>query len=236
MKKHIPNLITTGNLLCGLTAIYLAFHQQPEWAAIAIGIAAIFDFLDGMTARLLHAYSEIGKQLDSLADLVSFGVAPGFIMMHMMANSPCVPSYFLATFVALLLPIAAAWRLAKFNTDSEQESNFKGLPTPAAAMLVAALPFVVKGTYALPIESLQCYPKQVALTLAIAYAMMSSWPLFSLKFKNMSWQDNKIRYIFLIISLILIPFMGITSLLAIIGLYIILSIVDNRFIGKKDTV
>ncbi len=228
MKRHIPNLVTSGNLLSGLIAIYLAFHQELEWAAIAIGIAAIFDFADGMTARLLRTSSDMGKQLDSLADLVSFGVAPGFIMMHMMSNSPCVPAHLLATFPALLLPMAAAWRLAKFNTDSEQENSFKGLPTPAAAMVIGALPFVIKGNYALPIESLGCYPKQIALTLAVAYAMVSSLPLFSLKFKNLSWQDNKIRYIFLIISLILIPLMGITSILAIILFYIILSSINNR--------
>lgn len=233
IQKTIPNTLTMANLISGLFAIYFAFHQQLEYAGIAIALAAVFDFFDGMTARLFKAYSDIGKQLDSLADMVSFGVAPAFVILHMMQNSPCIPNHFLAITPAFLIPMAAAWRLAKFNIDAEQSDSFKGLPTPAAALAIAAIPFVAEGHYAYPLTSLHCYPRQVAVVAILAFAMVSSWPLFSLKFKNLSWQDNKIRFIFLVLSIALLLTLQATGILYIIFSYAVLSAIDAWVLRKR---
>lgn len=228
MKKHIPNLLTSFNLLCGLSAIYLATEGKLEQAGIAISLAAIFDFTDGLSARLLKAYSDIGKQLDSLSDMVSFGVAPTFIMLQLISNSLCSSPYSYLRFAAFLLPVAAAWRLAKFNIDNSQIHSFKGIPSPAAALAVAALPFVITGSYSLQISALSCPPRLVAITLFFSYGMLADWHLLSFKFKNTKWIDNKMRYILVLCSITLFIVFGIAAILFILLLYILLSYIDNK--------
>ena len=150
IKKNIPNFITALNILCGSFSVVLAFEGYILWAAILIGIASIFDFMDGMAARMLNAYSELGKQLDSLADLISFGFAPSIILFVLMKKSLAIDSisfnqYSEIAFLAIpfLIVVFSAIRLAKFNVDTRQTSSFIGLPTPANALLIASFPLIL---------------------------------------------------------------------------------------------
>jgi len=149
MKKHIPNILTILNLICGLISITQVLQYHLIWAALFIFIAAVFDYLDGTAARLLKAWSELGKQLDSLADLVSFGVAPGLIIFQLLSNrcsNGCniLERWNVIPFLALLIPVCSALRLAKFNIDLRQEVNFIGLPTPANAIFFASIPMILQ--------------------------------------------------------------------------------------------
>ncbi|MCS5664109.1 MAG: CDP-diacylglycerol--serine O-phosphatidyltransferase, partial [Flavobacteriales bacterium] len=131
MLKHIPNLLTISNLICGCIALYFTFHNNLVLAAYIIGLAAVFDFMDGAVARLLNMSSPMGKELDSLADMVSFGVVPGSVVFHLLEAST-LSAY---SFVALTIPAFSAYRLAKFNVDERQNENFIGLPTPANCLI-----------------------------------------------------------------------------------------------------
>ena len=147
MKNHIPNIITLFNLLSGILSIYSVMNGNIELAAYLIFAAAGFDFFDGLAAKLLNAKSEMGAELDSLADVVSFGVAPGFIMFYMLSVSHGQPghtaeSFSIIPFLAFIIPAFGALRLAKFNVDTEQTISFKGLPIPAMGILVASLPLI----------------------------------------------------------------------------------------------
>lgn len=156
IKKNIPNAITCGNLLCGCLAITSAFHGDLIWAAYLVGIAAVLDFLDGFVARVLKVHSEIGKQLDSLADMVTFGVVPGIIMFHLITLAEfywaygqgvlriTIPEYiFYLPYIAFLIPIFSCIRLAKFNIDTRQTDSFIGVPTPANSILIASFPLIL---------------------------------------------------------------------------------------------
>ena len=132
MSKHIPNLLTISNLICGSIALYFTFQGELVFTAYLIGLAAIFDFMDGAAARLLNVSSPIGKELDSLADMVSFGLVPGSVVFHLLEEG-ALSQY---SFIALVIPIFSAYRLAKFNVDEDQNENFIGLPTPRGRMIV----------------------------------------------------------------------------------------------------
>ncbi|MBP5327331.1 MAG: CDP-alcohol phosphatidyltransferase family protein [Bacteroidales bacterium] len=220
MKKQIPNIITLGNLLCGVLASYFAIRKDIHFAAILICAGIVLDFFDGMAARLLKVPSELGKQLDSLADLVTSGVAPAFIVFSITyeaSNTDC-SGYHLLCFLFLLIPIFAAYRLAKFNLDTEQSHTFKGLPVPANALiwvgLALALPDL-NSTICLDIETYyksSCYPiiheiwqqwylyAILAVSIITNILMVSRLPMFSLKFnfKDLAWRKNSVQYIFLI--------------------------------------
>src|SRR5690606_34459153 len=149
MKKHIPNAITCMNLFCGCLAVYFSFHGNLVLAAYLVGLAAVLDFMDGMLARLLRAYSEIGKQLDSLADMVSFGFVQGVLMIHLLQTSLyrqssilCI-SPIVVLFFGFLITIFSAVRLSKFYIDTRQTTSFMGMPTPACAIFVSSLPGVL---------------------------------------------------------------------------------------------
>jgi CDP-diacylglycerol--serine O-phosphatidyltransferase len=246
IKKHIPNAITCGNLLCGCLAIVSIFNGNMVWSAYLVGIAAVLDFFDGFVARLLKVGGEMGKQLDSLADMVTFGAVPGFVVFELIrtsfrqdmlknisfSESVPIPNFYLAAlFIPVLIPIFSALRLAKFNIDTRQSSSFIGVPTPANAMLICSLPLI---NYFQPI--LLGYKVSditanvyflVALTVIMSYLMVAELPLFALKFKNFSWTDNKIRYIYLISSLLLLIVFHFIAIPIIIFLYIVLSIINN---------
>ena len=148
IKQHIPNAITCGNLVSGCLSILFLTHNMPVKAAIMIFVAGLFDFLDGFAARLLHAHSPIGADLDSLSDVVSFGVAPGFIMYWLMSRSFDLPQWCIAGInvlpcLAFLLPVFSAIRLAKFNIDSTQKTTFRGIPAPGMAIFIASLPLAL---------------------------------------------------------------------------------------------
>lgn len=245
--KQIPNLFTLLNLCMGCIAIVLILQtgeglvntqdgilqvSLPEkiwWASIFIGIAALVDFLDGFVARLFKASSEMGKQLDSLADVVSFGVAPGLILYQLLRLSFAgrpegldVSVWWLVP--AVLFPMASAWRLARFNLDQSQREGFEGVPTPAAGLLVASFPLLLLyNPYA--IQDVLLNPWVLyALCLVIPYLMVSRLPLLNLKFKTIGFADNKARYLLLLISLVSMLVMGWLSVPAIFIAYILLSL------------
>ncbi|GEO03826.1 CDP-diacylglycerol--serine O-phosphatidyltransferase [Adhaeribacter aerolatus] len=229
MKKHIPNFITCLNLFTGCVALYIAFQGNLVFAAYLVGIAAVFDFLDGLIARLLHAYSEIGKQLDSLADMVSFGVLPGIIMFQLMRKSamanPNTSLYEaeLFPFLAFIMIIFSALRLAKFNIDTRQTTLFIGLPTPANTLFVASLPLILASDQ---FNLGQYFMNQyvlLGLTLFLSYLLVAEIPLFALKFKNLAWKDNATRFIFLLIAIPLLFLLKFAAVPVIIVLYVLLS-------------
>ncbi len=231
--KHIPNTLTLMNLLAGCLAILLTTQDMLIEASWLIFIAALFDFLDGMMARLLKAYSAIGKQLDSLADVVSFGVAPAFIMYQLILMSHGrqhteVFSFEIIPMLSFLLPLFAALRLAKFNIDERQTDSFIGLPTPAAALLIASLPLVRMQLY----EGQSLFYMVVTNTYfylgiigVLSVLMVSELPLFALKFKSMGWKGNELRWIFLGISLILLITLQYVAIPFIVLTYLFISMV-----------
>ncbi len=235
IKKHIPNFITLMNLSMGIGSIYLSNQGSPEYLAMAgyfIFMAAVFDFFDGFAARLLHAKSDIGLQLDSLADMVSFGVAPGFILYRMLLLSKggsmlSLGNFELIPFVAVLIPWGAALRLAKFNIDETQQMGFKGMPTPALAFFIASLPIIRQILISDQglLFSIFTNIYLLALTAVIGFFLMTgSFPMFALKFSNYGWKGNEFRYSFLLISLVLILLLKVVATPVIIVLYILMSL------------
>ena len=222
MKKHIPNTITCLNLISGCIATYFAFDSDYKMALLFIVIGAIFDFFDGMTARLLHVSSPIGKELDSLADDITFGFAPSAMVFSFLCSFhihfPLIP------FLAFIMAAFSALRLAKFNLDERQAMGFIGLPTPANALFWGAL-IVGSGDW------LSSLPYAVWIILAMvlfcSYLLVSEVPMFALKFKTWGWQGNEIKYVFLLTCIPLLILMGISGLAAIIAWYVLLSIVNN---------
>jgi CDP-diacylglycerol--serine O-phosphatidyltransferase len=215
--KHIPNALTCCNLLCGCLGILGVIEGWAIATAWFIWIACVFDFLDGFSARLLNVSSPIGKELDSLADMVTFGVLPGMLMLSMMKGAS--PNEWVP-YAALLIPVCSALRLAKFNVDARQVSGFIGLPTPANALFISALPFVPDafdgitwGIYGL-----------LAITVIFSWLMVSPLKLFALKFSNFGWSDNALRFTFVGISVLLIVFLGKSAVAISILLYIGLSL------------
>ncbi len=237
MKKHIPNLVTSLNLFSGSISIVFAFGGNLELAAWFIGLAAVFDFFDGMLARLLNARSAIGLQLDSLADMISFGFAPAVIVFQLMEktlNQPFLIWYNIHVFslLAFIITVFSALRLAKFNIDDGQTVNFIGLPTPANALFFASLPLALTQadtTGAAEIQNLLSnYWILLALVILFSGLLVSNIPLFSMKFKNFKWSDNSLRYILLFSFILLFVLFSFYSLPLIIILYILLSILFFR--------
>lgn len=244
-KKHIPNFFTCSNLLCGCFGIAFAFEGKLEFTALLVLLAAVFDFLDGFMARLLKAYSEIGKQLDSLADLVSFGMVPGFIVFHLMSPDISVsmqglmesnPNWMYLRYIGFLIPVFSALRLAKFNIDTRQTDSFLGVPTPANALLFASFPLILIGQ---PLISNVNFSEEItnvyylsALTIIMCLLMVSEIPLISFKFKSFKWKGNEVRFVFLLLSIAAIVFLQFMAIPIIIFLYILISIL-NTYILKR---
>ena len=225
IKRNIPNLITLGNLTCGLLSIVLAFEEKLAVAGTFIFYGAILDFFDGFSARLLKVNSELGKQLDSMADMVTFGVAPGIIMYHLVmvtiGGQIGTPFELTIALISFLIPIFSAIRLAKFNIDTRQTSSFIGLPTPAAAIYIASLP-VIGTNFSLELL--------IISTIILSLLLVAELPLFSLKIskgENIKSQLNIIRILFLISSIILLFVLQFASIPFIVILYIFLSIINN---------
>lgn len=241
MKKHLPNALTVLNLICGLISVTLVLQHNLIWAALFIFIATVFDYLDGTMARLLKVYSELGKQLDSLADLVSFGVAPGLIIFQLLSyhcTNGCniLERWNVIPYLALLIPVCSALRLAKFNIDLRQEVNFIGLPTPANAIFFASVPMILQIQDRIHtfiqldfMVSLFSNPRVLAvLTVFFSYLLISDFRLFSMKFKSMAWKENQHRFIFLILSLILLLIFSISAVPMVILAYLLLSVVYQK--------
>ena len=227
--KHVPNIITCLNLFAGcLSSIMVLEYHNYFGAFLFIILAAIFDFWDGFSARLLKAFSPIGGQLDSLADLVSFGLAPGF-MVFSFIKTTSTGTFFETTFLAysaFLIPIFSALRLAKFNIDTRQKDSFLGLPVPAnalfwASLILAIIPYV-KGY-----EVIICFSILI-LILTFCLLMVSELPMFSLKFKNYSWEDNQWVYLLIVIAVISTILLGFAGISLTIVSYIVLSFIKTR--------
>ena len=234
MKKHIPNLITTLNLFSGCIGIIMALQYRIDYAAYFIAVAAFFDFLDGLAARLLHVKSEIGKELDSLADVVSFGVLPGIIIYQLMANSPNTPvagSYLsIFSLVALIIPVLSAVRLAKFNLDTRQTTSFIGLPVPANALFLGSLPLIkMQAGFSDSLSWLTVITDNYYILAIIAIGMslllVSEIPLISLKFRNLKFADNKPQFILVAFAVIAFALVTFTAIPLIILAYILLSLI-----------
>ena len=224
--KHLPNAITCLNLFSGCIGVWLAFNGNYVGATVAILLSALFDFLDGFVARLVHAYSEIGKELDSLADVVSFGLVPG-AMIFSMLSVDFLHNY---TFLAFFIPVFSALRLAKFNVDERQTSSFIGLPTPANAIFWGGMAVTLSSWLS------SHHVVLIILTLIFSYLLVSEIPMFSLKFKNISWRNNKLQFIFIGGCLLLIGFLRIDAIAPIIVWYIILSIIQSFAKKPSETI
>lgn len=242
IKRMIPNLLTAGNLVGGILAIIFILEGKPQTAAYCILISGVFDFLDGFAARLLKVQNEIGKQLDSLADMVTFGVAPGLLVMHYIKLSLLahgMTEFDYLKYGGLIIPVAALFRLAKFNLDSRQSDAFIGLPTPAMTIFFVGFLFfpaidVDPNNFANDVFFAIMHPATLlTLTVIFSVLMVSELPLFALKFKHFKWSGNEIRYIFLTISIVLLATLFVWALPIIILLYIILSLINN--LTKKQT-
>ncbi len=224
ITKHIPNAITCLNIVAGSIACVLALFGQLEYSAYLILLAAVFDFLDGFAARLLNAYSPMGKELDSLADMVSFGVAPGFILFAFLSQN--VGFYW--ALLAFAVPVFSALRLAKFNIDDRQTTSFIGLPTPANAILIAFLILSITSKFQFLSEDQLLFSKLVAFIFIplSSFLLVSELPMFSLKMKNLKWKENKLRLVFICFCIALLIFFKIDAFSLIILLYILLSLLS----------
>ena len=234
MKKYIPNLITLSNLLCGTVAIVFAVRGAIDWAALFVAIGIFLDFFDGFFARLLHVKSEIGLQLDSLADMVTSGVVPGIVMFQLLSNSTYVLQTeetfaMLLPYVGFLITLASAYRLANFNIDTRQTSGFIGLPTPANTMFILSLPLILQYQPTELFDSLlHNMWVLLGITLLSAYLLNAEIALFALKFNDYSFKNNALKYIFLALCVILLLSLKIIAIPLIILLYIILSLLPKR--------
>lgn len=230
MKKQIPNIITLLNLFCGAIAVVLAVQDRLDWAFFFVALGIFFDFFDGFFARLLNVKSDLGLQLDSLADMVTSGVVPGIAMFQLLSKSDFVTqsdSLFAEIFpyFGFFITLASAYRLAKFNIDTRQTTGFVGLPTPANALFILSLPVILQ-YYS--VDFLQNFLQNVwvltGITLLSCYMLNAEIPLFALKFKDYSFQNNMIKYIFLIVSVLGLLFFQLIAVPVIIVLYVLISI------------
>lgn len=244
IKKHIPNIITLINLLCGCIAVVFVSQKQYEWSFFFVSLGIFFDFFDGFFARLFKVSSPLGLQLDSLADMVTSGVVPGYTMFQLMLNaygndqidfqnwntaSAIVP------FLGFIITLGACYRLANFNIDSRQTDSFIGLPTPANALFILSLPLVLQYSGISFIASnLQCIRVLLVITLLSAYIMNAEIPLFSLKIKNFTLQKNALQIFFLVISALLLLFVRYLGVSLVIIFYVLLSVVNNLLLKKEN--
>lgn len=222
MKRHIPNAITCANLFSGCIGIVYAFNGSLETAAYFVLLSGIFDFFDGFVARLLNVKSAIGKELDSLADVISFGFLPGIVMFQLLKQSDYTSEYL--PYFGFIITVFSALRLAKFNIDTRQTEDFIGLNTPMNTLFIVSLPFIQKDYPSL----IGSAPLLVGLIVLLSWLLVSEIKIFSLKFSSTSWEQNKIKYIFLILSVLLIAFLKFAAVPLILILYIGLSVIHFR--------
>lgn len=227
MKKHIPNAITCANLFSGCIGVVFAFKSDLQTAAYFVLLSGIFDFFDGMVARLLNVKSAIGKELDSLADMVSFGFLPGVVMFQLLKvsdfSSPYLP------YLGFIITVFSALRLAKFNIDERQTEEFIGLNTPMNTLFIVSLPFIALDYPTVIGSSILL----IAITAITSFLLVSEIKIFSLKFSNMTWAKNKFKFIFLILSALLIVFLKFAAIPFVLVLYIALSVLHFRGITNK---
>ncbi|RHJ82479.1 CDP-diacylglycerol--serine O-phosphatidyltransferase [Parabacteroides sp. AM08-6] len=230
IKKSIPNLITCLNLASGCVACVMALKNELPLATLWIILAAVFDFCDGFAARFLKAYSPLGKELDSLADMVSFGVAPGLIVFCLLeyacASLGAGGAISYIPYLALVVPVFSGLRLAKFNIDERQTTSFIGLPVPAHALFWASVGYSVEPL--LPSNPYLFISITVVLSVITSLLLVSEIPMFSLKIKSLAWKGNEYRYILVGCAVVFIALFGVLGIAGTILLYILLSIFNKR--------
>jgi CDP-diacylglycerol--serine O-phosphatidyltransferase len=241
MIKQIPNIITSLNLLCGCVAIMFAVSGDLVSASFFAFAGIFLDFFDGLAARVLNAQSQVGLQLDSLADVVTSGVLPGIVMVQLLsealtgtsldigtifsdtANSTSIESYL--PFIGLLIAVASGYRLAKFNVDTRQTTSFIGLPVPANTLLILSLPLILSFQAGQQITEIILTPWfLIIITLVSCVLLNAEIPLFGLKFKTWNFKDNAVRYLFLIASILLLVVLKFIAIPIIIFSYILVSL------------
>lgn len=238
MKKLIPNTITSANLLCGCLAITQIAEGNLIIASLLVLLGAFFDFFDGMSARLLNVSSPIGAELDSLADMITFGLVPAYLAfewLNEMDNS-------ILNYIAFLIAVFSAVRLAKFNIDTRQSTSFIGVPTPANALLWISMPLiswqVSEGYGLINSEFLLSLFKNTTviyvLIVLFSYLLIAELPLLSLKFKSLKWKGNEFRFVLLISSVLLIALFLFSAIPFILILYVILSIIETTYTRKNE--
>jgi CDP-diacylglycerol--serine O-phosphatidyltransferase len=239
LKRHLPNALTCLNLLCGCLALTFIFQGKLVTSAYLVGIAAVADFFDGLLARALRVSSPIGKDLDSLADMVSFGVVPGAIMFELLGqsffgqvfNSDSLSPFTapgglgaLVPFCGFIISIFSALRLAKFNNDTRQTTSFIGLPTPACTLVVASLPLILAQDN-FDLKNIILNPwLLLGLTVLLSGLLVAELPLFALKFKNLRWLGNRRRFIFVALALVLVITLHAAGIPLAVLLYVLLSV------------
>lgn len=241
MIKQIPNIITSLNLLCGCVAIMFAVSGDLVSASFFAFAGIFLDFFDGLAARVLNAQSQVGLQLDSLADVVTSGVLPGIVMVQLLSealtgtslditaifsstsNNTSIESYL--PFIGLLIAVASGYRLAKFNVDTRQTTSFIGLPVPANTLLILSLPLIISFQASQQITEVILTPWfLIIITLVSCVLLNAEIPLFGLKFKTWNFKDNAVRYLFLISSILLLVVLKFIAIPIIIFLYILVSL------------
>lgn len=253
MIKQLPNFLTLLNLLCGsLACIFTITNSAIEYILILLLFSLIFDFFDGFVARAVNASGSLGKELDSLADVVSFGLLPGILMFNLLDGNFFLSTikkittfdfnfnsfYILidslfknASIIGLIITLASAYRLAKFNLDEDQTYYFKGLPTPANTLFIFSLYWLIhknpesfwSNTYLL-----------IFISIFSSVILVSNLPLFALKFKNLKWNDNSLVFSYIITSILIFIFLGLSSIPFLILLYILLSILFRKKIISNE--
>ncbi|WP_317195107.1 CDP-diacylglycerol--serine O-phosphatidyltransferase [Algoriphagus oliviformis] len=224
IKAQIPNTLTLLNLLAGVIGIITVLEGHVLAGAYFVLVSAAFDFLDGFAARLLRVQSDMGKELDSLADVVSFGVLPGLILFMMAKSSAPADSYL--PYLTLIVPMLSAYRLAKFNLDTRQSDRFIGLPTPANALFLSTLPYLAVRWPMLG-ELLTLPWALVAIAWLFAILLVSEIPLIALKFKSFAFAKNRFRYALIGISLLIVAGLQLAGIPLVILAYIVLSVIEN---------
>ena len=229
ITRHIPNMVTCCNLFSGCIAAVMAFQSNYEAAILFIILGAVFDFFDGMLARLLNVSGPLGKELDSLADDITFGFAPSAIVFSLFKEVQYpefmsgISEYF--PYTAFIIAAFSALRLGKFNIDPRQSSSFIGLPTPANALFWGSL---VVGAHSFLVSDSFNAIYLFILVILMSYLLVAELPMFSLKFKNLSWRDNKVSYIFLLVCIPLLVVFRISGFAAIILWYILWSLLTRK--------
>lgn len=236
IKKHIPNLITLINLFCGCIAVVFVSQENFLMAFCMVSLGIFFDFFDGFFARLFKVSSPLGLQLDSLADMVTSGVVPGYVMYSLFLKSADPNNEIALTivpFLGFIVTLGSCYRLANFNIDTRQTDSFIGLPTPANALFILSLPLVIDFSDSLIIfEMLTNHWVLLGITLCSAYILNAEIPLFALKIKKFTVKDNVLQIVFLLISLALVVLLQYMAIPLIIIIYVLLSVVNNIFLKK----
>jgi CDP-diacylglycerol--serine O-phosphatidyltransferase len=236
IKKHIPNLITLLNLFCGCIAITFLINHNFEMAFYFVCLGIFFDFFDGFFARLWNVAGPLGLQLDSLADMVTSGLVPGFAMFWMFKQAQAPLTWDILPYFGFIITLGSCYRLANFNIDTRQTNSFIGLPTPANALFILSLPLVVE--YSNSLVALEIFTNQwvlIGITCFSAYVMNAEIPLFSLKIKEMNgytYKKNAIQINFLILSVLMLFFLHYLAIPLIIVAYVFISAINESYLKK----